>query len=293
MMAKARHICVLLLVGLLVSNLLTPIKARAASESLEWTSVDKPGEDSSFVVSPSEVNEIAVGRDGVIYAVDSANSKLYRSSDSGETWEDITDNLADRGAGLPASKIAIAPDTPDIVALVTDQGTRVYLSADGGMDWIDTRVPTLQGTIQAVAISTEYGQGGKEFREIAIGTADWEGGTTGGQVWVQRIDKSWTSWEDQGLTIEPGSPGGGEVSGLAYSPDYGEDKTIVVVATDHKNRTWICLLERDTGVWNSPGATRYCLTQLLVPLRSLVFIRHWLCPRTIQTVMRIQAGSSS
>jgi photosystem II stability/assembly factor-like uncharacterized protein len=41
------------------------------------------------------------------------------------------------------------------VAVVTDGGTGVYLSTDGGMNWVDTGVPTLDGTIQAIAISRD------------------------------------------------------------------------------------------------------------------------------------------
>ena len=63
----------------LLSAWLVPSPVQAGSNALEWREIEKPGEDGNLVVSPSEVSEIAVGRDDVIYAVDSENSKVYRS----------------------------------------------------------------------------------------------------------------------------------------------------------------------------------------------------------------------
>jgi len=258
---KINHICGLMAL-LLFLVLLFPLPAQADS-ALKWLEVDKPGTSGNVVVSPSEVTEIAVGSDGVISAVDSQNSGVYRSLNGGVTWEDITDKLVGDGAGLPASKIALAPDKPGIVAVVTDGGSSVYLSTDGGINWADTGVPTLQGDIQAIAISKEYTQGSKSFWEIAIGTADWGDGTTSGQVWVYQTGKYWTPWQNQGLSVDPDplNPAtGGEVSALAYSPDYPDDMTLLVVAstggdvTGYENKTYLCIGKRDTEagttLWN-------------------------------------------
>ena len=92
-----------LLVVLLLSAALAPSLAQAEPVALEWTEVDKPGMTGNIVVSPSEVSEIAIGRSGVLYAIDSENSKVYRSLDAGVTWEDITSSLFDAGAELPAN----------------------------------------------------------------------------------------------------------------------------------------------------------------------------------------------
>jgi photosystem II stability/assembly factor-like uncharacterized protein len=259
---KTKYACGLLAV-LLLLVCLVPLPAQAETTALKWIEVDKPGTNGNVVVSPSEVSEIAIGSNGVLYAVDSENSKIYRSLDGGVSWEDITDKLAGEGAGLPAGKIAVAPDKPGIVAVVTNDGSGVYLSTDGGINWVDTGVPTLEGDIQAIAISKEYAQDSKSFREIAIGTADWGDNTTSGQVWVYQVGKSWTSWQNQDLTVDP-SHIGGEVSALAYSPDYPDDMTLLVVAStasdvsgappDYQNKTWLCLGVRDTTdgttTWN-------------------------------------------
>lgn len=244
---------------LLLCATLAPVPAQADS-ALKWEEIDKPGTNGNVVVSPSEVSEIAIGSSGVLYAVDSANSALYRSLDGGATWEDITDKVAGEGAGLPYSKITVAPDKPGIVAVVTDGGTAVYLSTNGGMEWTDTGVPTIQGEIQAIAISEKYTENSKSRWEIAIGTADWGNNTTSGQVWVYQIGKTIPLWQNQDLTVDP-SHIGGEVSALAYSPNYPDDLTLLAVAStgsddvtaDYQNKTWLCLGVRDT----SEGTTEW------------------------------------
>ena len=247
---KIKHVCGLLALLLLSATLVPyPVQAETA---LEWIEVDKPGLVGNIVVTPSEVSEIAVGRNGVLYAIDSENSKAYRSLNAGVSWEDMTSYMLDADAQLPASKVAVAPDKPGIVAVVSNDSTEVYLSTDGGMTWVDSRVPDVAGTIQAVAISNQYTEAGESLREIAIGTAVWGNNVTSGQVWVLRLGETWASWQDQSLVIDP-SHVGGEVSALAYSPDYQRDRILVVVAStaadvavDFQNRTWLCLGERDT-----------------------------------------------
>ncbi len=254
-----KRVCGLILLSMLCA-LLVPLPARAGGETLEWIEIGKPGPSGNIVVSPSEVSEIAVGRRGTIYALDSSEnsskpSKVYQSLNDGATWEDITSRIANAGAGLPATMIAIAPDTSSTVAVVTDSGTEVYLSTDGGNTWIGTHVPSLAGTIQAIAISRQYAEGSESLTDIAIGTADWGNNTTTGQVWVLRLG-TFSLWQNQELVIDPDQipPSGGEVSAIAFSPGYQRDNTIVAVAstgndvaTDYRNKTWLCVGKRESS----------------------------------------------
>ncbi len=256
---KIRYNCVCLeLVAL--CTLLAPLPARADEGVFEWAQVDQPGLRGKIIVTPSEVSEIAVGRRGTIYASDNVDSVIYKSINGGSTWEDISSRLVSAGAVLPANKIAIAPDTTNVVAVVADSGTGVYLSIDGGSTWNDTDVPGLAGTIQAIAISRQYIEADLTLREIAIGTAAWGNATTTGQVWVRQVGKYVPSWQQQGLTIDPAHTGG-EVSAIAYSPGYQRDDTIVVVASTandfagYQNKTWLCIGKRSTEAgttaWNT------------------------------------------
>lgn len=237
---------------LLLSIVFVSEPLHANTAALEWDEVDTPGMVDNIVVSPSEVSDIAVGRNNILYAIDSENSRVYRSLDAGISWEDISFALSKAKAGLPASKIAVAPDNEGIVTAVTDDGSAVYVSLDGGMSWDDTNMPALTGNIQTLAISAKYTEGRKSYREIAVGTAEWGDDSTTGQLWVLQGGSMWASWENQGLAIDP-SHIGAEISALAYSPDYQDDRTLVAVAStagdvsaSYQYRTWLCLGERDT-----------------------------------------------
>ena len=145
-----------LLAALLLCAVLLPSMTEAKQPSLEWNSINVPGKDDNTVVSPSEVSDIAVGSGGIVYAIDGEYSGVYRSEDAGISWEEIGDALSDEGAVLPASLIAIAPNDANTIAVVTDAGTKVYLSFDGGDEWTDTFVLGLSGNIQVIGISPGY-----------------------------------------------------------------------------------------------------------------------------------------
>jgi len=254
---KTKWPCALIIL-LLLSTVFVSKPFLADAAALEWEQVDSPGMADNIVTSPSEVSDIAIGQNGVLYAIDSENSEVYRSLDAGMSWEKISSALSEAGADLPACKIAVAPDNEGIVAAVTDSGSAVYVSLDGGESWEDSNVPGLTGNIQAIAISDRYTEDGKPYREIAVGTAEWGDGSTTGQLWVLHGGSMWTSWENQNLAIDPShidpSPLiGAEISAIAYSPDYQNDRTFIVVASTagdvaapYQQRTWLCLGERDT-----------------------------------------------
>jgi len=232
---------------------------------LKWEVVDKPGAKGEIVVVPSEINRIATSGD-VVYAVDTANSKLHRSGNGGGTFTDITRPLIAAGAKLPAHEIAVAPGMPQCVA-VSDNESGVWWSGDSGVTWSNTSFPaafTGGPTIQCVSISNGYlGDGSDLYHDLAVGTADWGNNTTTGQIWTVKVGASFASWQPQALSF-PGYPGA-EVSAVAFSPNYSKDFTILAVAstadnsTVSDNNTYLSIGFRDlslqTTTWN--GITGY------------------------------------
>lgn len=202
---------------------------------LRWTRIDTPGAlpNKGDVVSPSEVNRIAIGSDGkTFYAVDIANadaitggSALHKSTDSGISWGDLISRHLYQ-AMTPAEQgnfrlwnVAIAPDDANLVAVVTNDSTsnwprNIWVSTDGGVKWQNTSCPAA-GKISAVDISMSYGN-----HDIAIGTRT---GAGGGTVWILEAPDS-TNWVTQGFT--------GDVMALRFSPSYASDATITVVYSD-------------------------------------------------------------
>jgi len=250
---KIRYSCACgLLIALILCVPSVPVSAQVESQAiLRWAEAGKPRAEDNVITSPSEVSKIAIGSGGVFYAIDGENAKVYRSSNAGVTWEDITSRLTIAGVVLPATRITVAPDKAGTVAIVTNAGTKVYLSTNGGTTWTDTSVPGLAGTIQTIAISKLYISAGN-IREIAIGTAVWGDAATTGQVWVFQMGETISAWRNQNITVD-GVLFGGEISAIAYSPNYQLDRTILVIASTasdvalaYQSKTWLCIGVRDT-----------------------------------------------
>ena len=231
-----------------------PISANP--DRLEWSVVDTPSEEGNVVVSPSEINAFVAGQNDTFYAIDIPHSRVYKSTDGGVTWEDdLNETLEDEGATLPAWDIAVAPDDPELVAVVTDNRTAVYLSDDGGHSWEgkweNSTSFDLNGTlISDIAISPKY----DDTYDIAIGTRHPDGSTTG-DVWLITLFE-FGGWKAQELQIDPDAVGtGADVSTVRFSPQYDEDKAILAIASSAdegdmklslRNRTFLCTGERNT-----------------------------------------------
>jgi len=238
-----------LLIGLSVPGTVKP--ALAHPGKLIWTIVDTPGVDNTTIVRPSEINAIAIGSDGkTFYTVDIANSRVYKSTDSGVTWKQtITGRLTAAGANLPAWDIAVAPDNPNFVAAVTNAtgatGPReVFVSTNGGDRW-DNAGLVVADNVSAIDISMDYG-GGRH--DIAIGTRT---GAGTGAVWVLKTP-GLGSWVDQSIAPSVGWTGG-DVVALRFSPTYSSDSSLVVVSANATG-TFLSLGIRDvinnTTTWN-------------------------------------------
>jgi hypothetical protein len=208
----------------------SPKLVLADAEPLRWTQINTPGAsaDRNDIVSPSEVNRIAIGADGsTFYAVDIANANraLYKSTDSGISWDDtVSRNLYQ--AMTPAEQanfrvwnVAIAPDDVDFIAVVTSDNIsnllhNVWFSRNGGVEWQNTNCPTADN-ISALDVSMNYGS-----RDIAIGTRT---GTGGGSIWILKAP-DYNNWMNQGFS--------GDILSLKFSPNYGNDSALAVVYAD-------------------------------------------------------------
>jgi hypothetical protein len=180
----------------------------------------------NVILRQSEINTIAIGNDGrTFYAIDIPNSKVYKSLNGGITWDDVSSHLTSDGAVLPAWNIAIAPDNPNFVAVVTSNSGlpgNVFISTDGGGKWQDTNCPAT-GNISAIAISPNYGG-----YDIAIGTRN---GAGGGDVYVFRATGP-GNWASQSFTSD--------ILAVKFSPTYRADSSLVSVST-HGTGTYINL----------------------------------------------------
>ncbi len=213
--------------------IIIPAKPALANPgAVQWSTVDTPSTIDNVIVSPSEINSIAIGIDSrTFYAIDIPNSKVYKSSNGGVTWNDLSSHLASSGAALPAWNIAIAPDNPNFVAIVTSDGglpRKVFVSTDGGGSWQNTNSPAIEN-INAIAISPNYGG-----YDIAIGTRT---GTGNGNVYILKSAGS-ADWASQGFT--------GDILALKFSPSYRADLSLLTISA-HATGTYVNLGIHDSS----------------------------------------------
>jgi hypothetical protein len=201
-----------------------------------------------LIVPNSDVSHIAVGYDNTIYALDSPHGRLYKSDHGGYGWTDISRGL---GAAAPWTDLAIAPDNPRVVAVVTN-GTEVFVSTDGGANFAATGLSSkLSGSerVQCLAVSPSFGR-----RDIAVGTST---GGGNGKVWVNILNGFPAGWQD----MSTGAAGwsNADIFAVEYSPGFAADGTILAVAATgpppNSDSTFLYIGFRDLGgnttIWNN------------------------------------------
>ena len=219
-----------------------------------------------YLLIGSDVSRIAVGSDGLtIYALDSTNSRLYRSNSAGAGWQDIS--TAVTGA-TPWTDLSVAPDDARFVAVVTNSGREIYISADSGANFSSTGVSSVLGVGQAVrciSLSPDYGA---PRRELAAGT--WSG-TGGGSVLINILTGYSGGWFDTGAGMSGWlSPGGGvDIFAIKHSPSFASDGAMLLVAAS-ASRTYLYMGARDLGsrsmAWNSSAGYPVEIGQAGTPL---------------------------
>ncbi len=96
-------------------------------------------------------------------AVDPANAQtvyaggiegnLFKSSDSGQTWTDLTDKLPARSTSI--RQIMLDPARPQTVYLLSER-TGILLSADGGLTWRELGQPTSDNSASLTAMTVIF-----------------------------------------------------------------------------------------------------------------------------------------
>ncbi len=203
-----------------------------------------------LIVPNSDVSRIAVAYDNTIYALDSPNARLYKSEHGGIGWTDISRGLAAAG---PWTELAIAPDDPKVVAVVTNAGTEVHLSNDGGASFTATGLASKLGggeRVRCLAISPDYGR-----RDMAVGTST---GNGNGRVWVNIVKGFPSGWQDMSTSATGWSKA--DVFAIEHSPGFAADGMLLAIAATAPptDDTYLYIGIRDLGgnttIWNSfPG----------------------------------------
>jgi hypothetical protein len=210
-----------LLLGLCIST----NSAGALPVAGKTVQIPSPGTAANVIVTPSEVNSIAIGSDDkTFYAVDIPNRRLYKSTNGGTAWgNELSFRLTLAGAYLPVWQIAMAPDDVNFVVAITDiaygpSGPKmVFMSNNGGLSWHDTNFSAAAGEyIGCVDVSKKY----SGHHDVAIGTRT---GVGTGHLYVLNTASA-SGWIEQDLPAPPS-----DVLALKFSPSYLADSSLAVV----------------------------------------------------------------
>jgi hypothetical protein len=216
-------------------------------------------EDNQIQQTTIPIGYFTILNDGETTASVYYQPRLWKSTDGGVTWDDITAKIQ-AAANLPSpffviTNVAVAPDDKDWLALgghdmdfMTGPNLMVVASKDGGDNFAytgdlhDTTNDTWFGSLRDMAISPEVDDihnialaGSSVFR-LQAGT--WLGG----------------SWEDtsfyNGWDSDVAYPPTWIVVALAFSPNFDIDDTIVCLGWDD---TIIHYPYLQSGVWEASG----------------------------------------
>ena len=302
-------LAVLMLVASFVvpANVANPAPVQADPDILRWSILNTPQSLPGLwkeVVMPSEWAKIEVASDGAtIYSIvnlpaviaaapapggfgmplqwPSAGNGGYliQTDTGGWMWNPLAClNLFAAGAFGPVWDVAVAPDDPNLLAVVTSDAatgrypSQVWVSDDHGTSWDSTFIenmitaPTGAGVdnyISCIDISPDYG--GR--RDLAVGVRDGRGWGTQ-KVWSIRIP-GFGNWLDQSSAAAgQGNPTAdwvhGDVLDMKFSPTYVGDATMAIVCSANDTTTaptgqsgcfWntgIRDLDQNTTVWGTP-----------------------------------------
>jgi len=257
-------IAILMTLGLLLAPAMTP-QASAAEVNAEWDKVGTPYTD-DWTVAPGSDIVVAASIPGgtVIYVVGSGwddneiggthSARLWKSEDSGVTWDDLADKVWDaeglEGAGFDSSNsyfnyVACALDDSDFVAVAIvdtnststycDDEQAVVISDDGGDNfaWTGDIIDGAATLNCAFDMKVSYEADDKHNIALGgVGTVNTTcevglvfryetGGLTGGR-WVDA--SAYDGWDDDGGITSVA------VTKVAFAPSWLADNTVLAIS---------------------------------------------------------------
>jgi len=212
----------------IVTSLLIAVLPVSAG-TLSWSDESLPS-TTSKVIEADVITDMAIGPDGsTIYTTfDTAEGKLYKSTDGGAAWSSLTSPV---DAGGTTDLVAVAPDDADMVVVVDNSANlEVWVSVNGGSSFTSLGTPQDGSAdpvtvINDVTVSRELS--GKHY--IAIAGNDAASGASihyfnwGATIpeWLDAADGDWNGDIETATTA----------LAVAFSPNFPSDRIIMAVTT--------------------------------------------------------------
>ncbi|MFC1990685.1 WD40/YVTN/BNR-like repeat-containing protein [Chloroflexota bacterium] len=223
------------------SSLASPASAGTAS----WSAEAIPG-TTGIVLGPAgvDVRDIAVAAVGAtVYAVpgDSVSDNVvYKSIDTGVSWTALD-------VAIEADLVAIAPDKANMIAIVSENTSSVYLTTDGGSTWNSLVTPQESDGAAAAAIydiAISAASDGVNY----IAVAGKEAGDVA-NVWYINIGAVAPAWQETNALA--GFSSAEVVKAVAFSPDFSSDRVLVAVTEKDSVSVDFQMLNVSSEKWNA------------------------------------------
>ena len=241
------------LAGLMI--VAVPVSAAASDEGFAVVPnpVPPPSGTTTFLVAGSNITQFAQAADGLTqYAWDAGTKTLFKSTDGGNTWA-RTPAANGLNSTYTVTALAVSSNYANdstLVAAVSDYsgGNAVFRSTNGGSTFglLPGTGLSTGGTITSIAYVLDFN--GND-NDMLVGLS---GGTNDMYLWSTR-----TYVYSPQVGVGGFSASFGNVTGVAFSPNYSSDFTIFAVT---ENASDVNFLEEDVtagttvltgGLWNN------------------------------------------
>jgi photosystem II stability/assembly factor-like uncharacterized protein len=220
--------CPVIIIGIMIVSSLPSHISIAAAGDVKWSPVTIPvnGEAGKWTLaSGADTKCLTMAEDGTLYCYANptgTTDTLFKSTDGGLSWSSI--------GQVKDAIIAIAVVPNDVMTLYYATTSSVYRSGDSGASFIPLpQNPGGAGNHNVQITSLDVVRLGNS-NLVAVGTKDTDFGNYGG---VYLFDES----SSAGIWLNT-SIGANDVYRIAFSPNYVNDKVLIVVASD-KTATFI------------------------------------------------------
>ena len=266
--SKILGVGLVLLMVVSLFGVFAPVKEAQAADSA-WSTQTIPSGTGQVIRANSNVTGLAVASDGLtIYAIDNVGAgAILRSANGGRTFT----VLANPGGAYfaPPRLIAVAPDDPNVVAVVDSTaavpGTNafglVFITSNGGITWSQLPVVPNAGVTAASVLDVKVGPAragtllGRDYLvAVANDTAPAVNSTRDGQMWIIGAGATWAAVGGPALSTY-------DYTSVAFSPNFIGDRAIVGVGSDNATGTYLVMVNQNTGL-NIVGPTLIQATPL-------------------------------
>jgi photosystem II stability/assembly factor-like uncharacterized protein len=161
--------------------------APVSAGTLDWGTETIPSDTGYVLANGTDIVDLAVSEDGVMYAVTGTDNVCYKSTNGGVTWSRLSKEF---GSGT-TEFVSVSLDDSDVVAVSMAQ--TVWLSTNGGSTWGD--LGTIAGDVNTCSDINDLAVSATDGSVNYIGVAG-DNTTAVADIWWFNAGASAPKWHD-------------------------------------------------------------------------------------------------